>query len=148
MAQKKDTVTKETMVAERTIDEWNGRWIEVPRGFLENQPQLNYKIGLWAAKRGDLFFYIATAITTRGYALNQGLGRVRTTNSGGDGGHGLKMVRKYKEDLKAFVIIVNDEDGGIETAIELNKKMKVFHDPEVNQSEEIISAEIQKHYRE
>lgn len=90
MKRKKLAADPVTEVNGLSIAKWDDEWKLVPQGFVAPQPKLRHKVGLWAAKRGNKFFYIAAAANMLGSGLSGGLARAYVKNPSGDQGGALK----------------------------------------------------------
>lgn len=123
-----------------SITKWDEKWKFVPQGFVAPQQHLRHKVGVWAAKRGNDFFYLAAAANTRGAGLSGGLARAYVKNPSGDKGWGLGKVRQHSAELDAYVIAMDRSPENIEMIGALKKAMMQRHDPEWNRPEAIISA--------
>lgn len=140
MVRKSQAPEQVTEVGELPISEWDKMWELIPNGFLNPQPQLRNKVGLWAAKRDGRFMYIAAAANMRGSGLSGGLARAYFANASGDAGHGRKMLLEHRASLDAYVIKMERSSENISLIKLLKQFMIERHLPAWNQSAAIISA--------
>lgn len=136
-----------TEVGGLSITRWDQDWNFVPQGFIAPQQHLRNKIGVWAAKRGNEFVYIAAAANMRGSGLSGGLARAYVQNPSGDKGWGLKQLRKHRTELDAYVIAMDRSPENIKIIGALKKAMMLRHDPEWNRPEAITSAAREASYK-
>jgi hypothetical protein len=130
-----------------SITNWDEKWKFVPQGFAVPQQTLRDKVGVWAAKRGDDFVYIAAAANMLGSGLSGGLARAYVKNPSGDQGWGLEKVRQHRAELDAYVIAMDRSPENIKIVGVLKKAMMRRHDPEWNRPESITSAAREASYK-
>ncbi len=130
-----------------SITRWDEKWKFVPQGFVAPQQHLCHKVGVWAAKRGNDFLYIAAAANTRGLGLSGGLARAYVKNPSGDKGWGLGKVQQYRAELDAYVIAMDRSPENIKIIGALKKAMMQRHDPEWNRPEAITFAAREASYK-
>lgn len=140
MKRKKLAADPVTEVDGLSIASWDQKWIFVPQGFVAPQRHLRNKVGVWAAKQGNKFVYIAAAANMRGSGLSGGLARAYVKNPSGDQGGGLEKVQQYRAELDAYVIAMDRSSENIKIIAALKEAMMQRHDPEWNQPEAITSA--------
>ena len=147
MKRKKLAADPVTEVNGLSIAKWDDEWKLVPQGFVVPQPKLRHKVGVWAAKRGSKFLYIAAAANMHGSGLSGGLARAYVKNASGDTGWGLECVRQCSAGLDAYVIAMDRSPENIKIIGALKKAMMQRHDPEWNRPEAITSAAREASYK-
>ncbi|MBD8679654.1 hypothetical protein [Sphingomonas sp. CFBP 13720] len=130
---------EETLVDGITIKNWDAEWQMVKQGFTKIQSELGHEVGLWAAKRGDEFVYIAAAQQVDNGGLRAGLARVRNRPQTNNRTDALRKIKDSVDSLDAWILKV-DKSRVFEIINDLKEAMIDLHDPEWNKSPEIIAA--------
>lgn len=146
MGDKDSQIDNDARYLGKTIEQWDNCWRLLPEGFTDLQSNLRRSVGLWGAKVGQDFIYIASATQIDNGGLREGLARVRLGPQSINNTGALKSIKNWPVPVDAYVLVVSETKVYADIITKIRDKMIELHRPKLNVPSDIIKAAIKESY--
>jgi len=119
------------VIGGKTIEEWEGRWIQVPLGLLRHQPHLREVVGLYRYKLNGQVVALGTGTDSKGGIAKRLSDFIRSGWSGRDH-HAGQLIYAHRHQLVVEVLIAGSGPQAQAIARQLRDPMVELHSPPWN----------------